>query len=120
MGMTIAFEGDIKATVGTTPFAPATTGTWTPGPLLHTKATAVTCQQKPALHSVSCTFQFNGNQQTANGLVPVTGSETVELQATASLLTVNNKALLRNGETKTGSHGNTLTAQVAQTLVSSD
>ncbi|WP_185234467.1 hypothetical protein [Teredinibacter franksiae] len=114
MGKKIGVEGDVLATPGTSPYPPADNGAWAPGKVSETSCATVASGGKKGLLKATCTFNFTGTQTTPNGPVPVSGSETVTLEAKASTLTSAGKVLLLDGEEQAGNYGNKLKVVASQ------
>jgi len=95
----VAVTGDVEAKPGTKMFTGAASGTWTAGPVTYTSYNHLSVGGKSVIHGANCTFTFTGS--TSNG-APVTGSETVTLQAGQTVLQKGLSGVLRNGDTATG------------------
>jgi hypothetical protein len=94
----VAVEGDVSATAGTTPYTGADSGTWTAGPVSLTSYGNLKVKGKKVVWKATCTFSFSGKA----GNTTVTGSETVTLTATTKLLNKNQTKVLVDGDSKTG------------------
>lgn len=111
MGKPVAVDGDVIATPGTTPFAPADSGAWAPGPVITTPCPKLSAGGKKVIKKATCTFTFTG-VQSASG-APVSGTEMVELPAAKTKLTMGGTVLL-SGDKKQGSYGNKLEVIASQ------
>jgi hypothetical protein len=103
----VARQGDVSATPGTTPFTGATSGTWTAGTIGDTPYDKVVSGGAKAISEARCTFSFSGANASGS---PVTGSETVTLSAKQTKLQKGASGVLVDGDSATGTFGNTLTA----------
>jgi len=108
-----AREGDVSATVGTTPFTGADKGTWTAGPITYTTYDRLTSNGTKAISEAECTFSFAGTNSSG---ATVTGTETVTLSARPTKLQKGASGVLVNGDSASGDYENTLTASASQKL----
>jgi hypothetical protein len=115
MGKKAAVEGDVKATPGTTPFAPADSGAWVAGPVVDTPYPKLSSGGKKTLSQSMCTFTFTG-VQSASGAA-VSGTEVVTLAAKKTKLTAGGNLLL-DGDNQQGVYGNKLQATASQQKLS--
>jgi hypothetical protein len=111
MGKKVAVEGDVKATPGSTPFAPADSGSWVAGPVVDTPYPKLASGGKKTLSQSMCTFTFTG-VQSASG-APVSGTEVVTLVAKKTTLTAGGNLLL-DGDNQQGVYGNKLEVTASQ------
>lgn len=113
MGKTVAVEGDVQAIPGTTPFTGAANGAWAPGSITLESYKKLTSGGKKVIYKATCTFNFTGvSPPPANS--PVSGSETVVLEAKKTTLNASQSFTLLNGEKQQGRYGNTLQVISAQ------
>jgi hypothetical protein len=105
----VAVDGQVTATVGTVLLSPATTGTWTAGPITYQSYDKLKIGGAKVIHKAECTFSFSGSNTTPPTPVAVTGTEKVKLEPTFTLLQKNRSKVLLNGNSEQSSHGNTLT-----------
>jgi hypothetical protein len=111
MGKPVAVQGEIKATPGTTPFAPADTGSWTAGPVVEVTHAKLGVKGKLVVLEASCTFSFSGAVSSTGA--PVAGVEVVMLKPTTTILLKSGTFVLLDGDKKQGTYGNTLEAAAA-------
>ena len=97
----------MSATPGTAPFTGADTGAWTAGTISFTSYDKLLSGGRKAISQAECTFSFTG--QSSSGAT-VTGSETVTLSAQATKVQKGAAGVIVDGDSATGSFGNTLTA----------
>lgn len=114
-GKPVAVTGEVIATVGTTPFTGADSGTWTAGTVSVQSYNQLTIGSAAIIHQAKCTFTFNGKSSTNT---PITGSETVTLTAGATVLQKAQSGVLVQGDVATGVFGNKLEVQTANVLLS--
>ena len=102
-------DGDmVMATPGGVPYPPATTGAWSCGPVIYKNASKLSSNGNKVTFEAECTFLFNGAQSPPG--TPVSGASNVTLSPLGSTkLKENGKSLLRFGDTKSDTYGNTLT-----------
>ncbi|MEU8471616.1 hypothetical protein AB0F30_27540 [Streptomyces sp. NPDC029006] len=105
-GRAVVVRGGVSATVGTSPFKSADSGTWTAGAVVETPSSLVTVGDSPVLHQASCVFAFVGKA----GQAPVSGASTVTLTATAGGLLADGEGVLLDGDSAQDEYGNTLKA----------
>lgn len=94
-------------------FTGAASGSWSAGPVTHASYSRLSIEGKAVVHGADCTFNFTGS--TSNG-APVTGSETVALQAGVTVLQKGLSGVLRDGDSATGAFGNRLEVKTANVL----
>jgi hypothetical protein len=112
MGKPVAVQGEIKATAGTTPFPPADTGSWTPGPVVEVTHQKLGVKGKLAVLEASCIFTFSGSVSSTGA--PVVGVEVVQLKPPApTILLKSGTFVLLDGDKMQGTYGNTLEAAAA-------
>jgi len=97
---------------GTIPYPPAVSGTWTAQPVVNTLAAKISVDGNKVVLESECTFNFTGVDSGGN---PVTGSETVTLSASPTVLTDNSNDILRLGDIAVGTYGNTINIIAGQT-----
>lgn len=114
MGQTVAVEGDVKATPGSTPYPPADSGTWTAGPVEYQAYDNFKVKSKAVVYQAKCKFTFSG-VNSASG-VTVSGEETVELKAQQTKLQQGQKKVLVDGDMAMGTYQNQLQAVAMQKL----
>jgi hypothetical protein len=104
-------DGDmVMATPGVIPYPPATSGSWSSGPIIYKNASKLFVNGNNVTFQAECTFLFNGIQTPPPPGTPVSGSSNVTLSPPSSTkLKESGKSLLRIGDTKSDSYGNTLT-----------
>ncbi|MBD1903809.1 hypothetical protein NDI44_22505 [Trichocoleus sp. DQ-A3] len=111
MGKSVAVEGDVQATPGTTPFPPADKGSWTAGKVTVYPYEKLKVGEKKVIYKAQCTFTFTGTQ-TIPGTPPsqkdVSGTETVTLEAKLTKLQGAQSKVLVNGDNAQGTYGNQL------------
>ncbi len=112
-GESVAGEGEVVATPGSTPFTGAETGVWTAGPIAVQSYSKLTIGGKPVIHQAQCTFNFSGQSSSGASIV---GSETVQLKAGQTLLQKTQGGVLVNGDTATGQFGNKLEVRTTNVL----
>ena len=106
----VARTGEVQPSVGEKLFTGADSGTWTAGTV--TAEAAGSPPSSPlrvggeVIRSASCALSFTGTA----GSTTVTGTSTVSLTATGTVLTVGGAAVLRDGDTAKDDFDNTLTA----------
>ncbi|AOY59394.1 hypothetical protein [Desulfococcus multivorans] len=103
----IAVEGDVIAIPGTTPYPPAVSGAWVPGPVTCTGYSTVTVNGVGVIYEARCTFTFTGVGPTPPGN-PVSGTEDVTLSAGDTAVNGSQSSVLLDGDSETGSYGNQL------------
>ena len=108
----VAVEGEVTASVGTTPLSPASTGAWTAGPVSVESYAKLRVGGSSALRSASCTFSFAGSA----GNTPVSDTETVQLTAQPRKVQKGLSSVLVDGDSKVSPHGNRLSASAAGKL----
>ncbi len=108
MGKSVAVEGDVTATPGTTPFTGADSGTWTAGTVTYLSYAKLTVNGIKVIWQAQCAFTFSGASSSGTA---VTGAETVTLTANTTILQKGISNVLVNGDTATGNYGNELKAQ---------
>ena len=103
-------DGDmVMATPGAIPYPPATSGSWSSGPVIYKNANKLSVNGNKVTFEAECTFLFNGIQTPPPPGAPVSGSSKVTLSPPSSTkLKENGKDLLRIGDIKSDSYGNTL------------
>ncbi len=101
MSATIALNGDV-----TTVPAP----NFTPGPVTYTDGTKITVDGTWVITQAQCTF--------TETIIPFR-VDNVTLNGSSSKLLDNSTAMIRNGDSATGSFGNQLLAVVSQTKLKS-
>lgn len=103
----VAVQGEIKATPGSTPFAPADTGSWTAGPVVEVTHPKLQVKGKPVVLEASCIFTFSGSVSSTGA--PVIGAETVTLlPAGTKVRSESSKSVLVDGDKLKGQFGNEL------------
>jgi hypothetical protein len=103
----IAVEGDVIAIPGATPYPPAVSGAWIPGPVTYTSYSKVAVNSVGVIHEARCTFTFTGvGPPPANN--PVSGTEDVTLSAGDTAVNGSQSSVLLDGDSETGSYGNQL------------
>jgi hypothetical protein len=111
MGKAVAVQGEIKATAGTTPFPPADTGSWAPGPVVEVTHPKLGVKGKPVVLEASCTFSFTGAVSSTGA--PVSGVEVVMLKPKTTIVLKSGTFVLVDGDKMQGAYGNTLEATAA-------
>jgi hypothetical protein len=113
-GNSVAVTGEVVATPGTTPFTGANPGgSWTAGSISMQTYGKLTIGDQPVMHGASCTFSFSGTTGTG---APISGSEVVTLTAGTTVLQKGQSGVLVQGNSATGTFGNTLAVQTARKL----
>jgi hypothetical protein len=103
----IAVEGDVIAIPGTSPYPPAVSGAWIPGPVSYSSYPNVSVNGVSVIYEARCTFTFTGiGPSPANS--PVSGTEDVSLSASSSSVNASQSSVLLDGDSKSGSYGNQL------------
>jgi hypothetical protein len=102
----VAVQGEIKATPGSTPFAPADTGSWTAGPVVEVTHPKLQVKGKPVVLEASCVFTFSGSISSTGA--PVAGVEVVMLRPTTKVLLKSSTFVLVDGDKQKGVYGNEL------------
>jgi hypothetical protein len=107
-GKQVAVEGDVQATVGSTPFTGAASGTWKPGTITYSSYDHLKISGRKAIYKAQCKFTFTGTSSApANN--SIVGNETVTLEAQSTKLQSGLSNVLVDGASLTGStFGNTL------------
>lgn len=113
MSKAVVVAAEVSATPGTVTYPPAVSGVWAPGSVVETSDPKLTVQGKAALNAAECTFSFNGLD--SNG-VTVTGSSTVQLNPSPTVLQGAGGDLLLTGDSMQDSFGNRLLAVAAGNL----
>jgi len=103
----IAVEGDVVAIPGVTPYPPAVTGAWIPGPVTYASYSQVKSNGRAVIYEAKCTFTFTGTGPTPPGN-PVSGSEDVTLSAGSTAVNDGQNSVLLDGDSETGTYGNQL------------
>ena len=98
----VAAEGDVTATAGTTPFTGAQSGTWAAGSITVTAHADLQVGGAAAISKANCTFSFSGLNSSG---VTVTGQESVTLMAGATKLHDGEDTVLLDGDQATGPGG---------------
>jgi hypothetical protein len=114
----VAKDGDVTATARSTKLPPAVSGSWTAGSVVTTRYPFMTIGGVAVIHQAMCTFSFTGTGPSP-GNAPVSGTSIVTLTATSTTLQKGSTFVLRDGDTKQDSFGNTL-AVSASNHVKSD
>jgi hypothetical protein len=109
----VAREGDVSATPGTTPYTGAAKGEWTAGTVTYTSYEKVVSGGAKAISKAECTFSFSGS---TSGGSAVSGTETVTLEAQPTKLQKSDAGVIVDGDSATGTFGNTLTASSGEKL----
>ena len=105
----IAVEGDVIAIPGTTPYPPAVSGAWIPGPVTHTSYSKVSVNGISVIYEASCTFTFTGvGPPPPPTGTPVSGTEDVTLSAGDTPVNGSQSSVLLDGDSETGTYGNQL------------
>ena len=112
MPKSVATEGDVTATAGTTMYSPATSGSWTAGSVTYTSYAKLNSGGAKVIHKAECTFSFSGS----TGNTAVTGQETVSLEAGSTLLQKEASKVLVDGDSKTDKYGNKLQVSSSEKL----
>lgn len=107
----VALESMITAIVGTVPYPPAVSGSWTAGTIINTKVIKLSVDGNKVVKKAECTFTFTGVDSIGN---PVSGSSKVTLNASTTVLTDNSDNLLVLGDSANDSYGNTLIVSSGQ------
>lgn len=112
----VAVHGDVHATVGTTLWGTATSGSWTAGAVTDQTYAWLTVGGTAVVHAASCVFSFSGS----DGMSQVNSPPlTVSLTPPApTVLQHGSTFVLRNGDTISDTYGNTLTVQASGILKS--
>jgi hypothetical protein len=105
----IAVEGDVIAIPGTTPYPPAVSGAWIPGPVTYSAYSKVKVNGRGVIYEAKCTFTFSGvGPPPASS--PVSGTEDVTLSAGSTAVNDGQDSVLLDGDSETGNYGNQLQA----------
>jgi hypothetical protein len=107
----VAVAGDIVATAGsdTTFGGTADTGAWSAGQVTVVDYAKLTIGgQHPVVHEASCTFTFNGSKTAGGATTAVTGSSTVTLRASTTVLQKALSNVLLVGDEARDSFGNSV------------
>lgn len=119
MGKSVAVEGNVLATPGTTPYPPADKGSWTAGKVTPYPYEKLKVGGKKVIYKAQCTFTFTGTQ-TIPGTPPtqkdVSGKETVTLEAKLTKLQGGQSKVLVNGDNAQGTYANKLQVQATNKL----
>lgn len=110
-GKPLARAGDVSATVGTTFYTGADSGSWAAGTVSETTTPGFTSDGTVVVTQASCVFTFTGKAGTAQN----PGSSTVTLSAGDRALQIGDAAPLVDGDRQADDFGNTL--RVASTAV---
>lgn len=103
----VAKVGDVETEVGSVPFPPAASGSWTAGQITYTSYPKLKIDGAEVIHEAKCTFTFNG----ATSSVPpvtVTGSSEVILTASATKLQQGSSYALKVGDSQQDGYLNTV------------
>lgn len=115
MSITVALNGDVIATPGSTPPGNCTPAPgWTAGSVIYTNGTKIKVNGIFVITKAECTFTWTGAPPPL-GCSPTTMTSKVTLNPSTTKLKDNSTNILRNGDTAQDSYGNTLTAVVTQT-----
>jgi hypothetical protein len=101
----IAVEGDVIAIPGTTPYPPAVSGAWIPGPVTYSSYSTVKVSSRAVIYEAKCTFTFTGVDSTP---APVSGTEDVTLSAGSTSVNDGQDSVLLDGDSESGNYGNQL------------
>ena len=116
----MAIQSDATATVGTTPYTGAASGTWLTGTISVVSYAKVTIGDQPVISSAKCTFSFSGFAP--NGTTPVAGLEDVTLSAAAlgtTKLQGTEQQVLRDGDqSNTSLYSNIISVSASHKLKS--
>ena len=113
MAKSVAVEGDVSATPGSTPYSGAETGSWTAGAITYQGYDPLTIGGTRVVSEASCTFSFSGASSSG---ATITGTETVTLSAGGTKLQGGSSKVLVDGDRKAGSYGNELLVQTGAKL----
>lgn len=112
----IAVVGNVIPTPGSSPYPPADTGAWIPGPVIYQSYASVKSNSIPVIYQAQCVFTFVGTKSTPGGPVPVSGSETVTLRAGTTAVNGMQNSVLLDGDSEEGSYGNKLRVQASSMI----
>ena len=111
--ISVAVEGDVKATAGAKFFEPATSGAWKADLVIHQTYSRLQVNGKPVIHKASCNFNFSG---TAPNGATVTTAVPVTLSAQPTKLQKGAKHVLRDGDQASDIWGNKLEVSASNIL----
>ena len=117
MGKSVAVDGEVKTTVGTTLLT--ATGTWKAGEISYSTYDKLKVSGVKVTYQAECKFSFKGTDNSSGTTVNVEGEETITLNANTTLLQKNGLNVLVNGDTKPGLHGNSLSVETTNKLKTS-
>lgn len=103
----IAVEGDVITIPGTTPYPPAVSGAWVPGPVIYSSYPKVSVNGVGVIYEARCTFTFAGVGPPPPSS-PVSGTEDVVLSAGDTAVNGSQSSALLDGDSKAGNYGNQL------------
>ena len=116
-GKQVAVKEDVQATAGSTPFTGADSGTWTAGPVTCSFYDQLKIGGSKVIYKAECKFTFTGTSP-APAKSPITGTETVTLEAQSTKLQGGLSKVLVDGDsaTGTGNFGNKLQINASHKL----
>jgi hypothetical protein len=112
-GKAVAVEADVQVVAGAIFPNQADSGAWTAGQVIVKADSKVTIRGMPAVYEARCTFTFEGTR----GQSLVTATEDVVLAAAATKLQ-SQTHVLRDGDVKQSTYGNTVKVASARKLTS--
>ena len=113
----VAAGADVSATAGTVPYTGAQSGNWTAGKISPTPHPHLVVDGSPAISAATCTFSFTGS---TSGGSPVSGTDIVTLNATATMLQCDQVSVLVDGDQVVSTqYKNTLKVSSTRTLQTS-
>ncbi len=114
-GKQVAVEGDVQATAGSTPFTGAESGTWTSEPVIYSSYDHLKIGGSKVIYKAPCKFTFSGTSP-APQKNPISGDETVTLEAQSTKLQGSVSKVLVDGDSATGKFGNKLQISASHQL----
>ena len=116
----VATEGDVVVTLGTVPYQPNSTGTWSAGSVSYVSYAYLMVDGKKVISEASCGFSFSGAKNAPpNDPVATPGPQSLKLAPPQpTVLQKGDAQVLRHGDTATDQWGNTLTVVTANALTS--
>lgn len=114
MSKSVAVEGDMVTTPGSTPYPPADSGSWSATTVTYSTYANLKTNGKNVIYKAECKFIFSGIVSSIG--VTVVGEDTVTLEANPKKLQSGQYNVLVDGDSKESSFGNKLEAKASNNL----
>lgn len=114
-GKKVAVEGDVQAIPGSTFFTGADSGTWSAGQVVYSSYDHLKISESKVIYKAQCKFTFSGFSP-APQKNPISGNETVTLEAQSTKLQGGASKVLVDGDSATGEFGNKLQVNASHKL----